>query len=150
MKLIRSSLLLLLKLLVLAIGVLGLSATNAHAQAAANGTFALTHGTRWGGVLLPPCQYAFSLQSPGLPSQIVLRRAGSSQLAIVMPQTVTSDKLTRNSRLVLHSHEGGESFVSALYLGDLGLALYYAPPRMQVAAAQTAKLGPMPDSQPSK
>ena|SRR5436190_5614310 len=149
MKSIRSSLLLFFKLLVLATGVLTVSATEVHAQAA-NGTFTLTHDTRWGGVLLPPGKYTFSLQSPGLPAQIVVRRAAGSQMAIVMPQTISANRLSPDSRLVLHSHEDGESFVSALYLGDLGLALYYAPPRMQVATPQTAKLSPIPDSQLSK
>ena len=135
MKSIRSSLLLFFKLLVLATGVLTVSATEVHAQAA-NGTFTLTHDTPWGGVLLP--------------AQIVVRRAAGSQLAIVMPQTISANRLSPDSRLVLHSHEDGESFVSALYLGDLGLALYYAPPRMQVATPQTAKLSPIPDSQLSK
>ena len=74
MKSIRSSML--LKVLVLAIGVLGASVSSAHAQSA-NGKFTLTHDTRWGNVLLPPGDYTFSLQSPSLPAPIMVGKRAS-------------------------------------------------------------------------
>jgi len=52
--------------------------------------------------------------------------------------------------LVLSHNESGESFVSALYLGDLGVSLHYAPPKAQVPASETAKLGPIADAQTGK
>ena len=57
---------------------------------------------------------------------------------------------TDGSKLVLTHDASGESFVSALYLGDLGLSLHYATPKAQMPATETAKLGPIADSQPGK
>ena len=144
MKSIRSSML--FKAFILAIGALSASVSPAYAQSA-HGKFTLTHETRWGSVVLSPGDYAFSLQSPNLPAPIMVGKTGSSQIAVVLPQAVSSEKLTDASRLVLRQ-EGGESFVSALYLGDLGLSFHYAPPK--APAAETAKLGPIADSQPGK
>ena len=147
MKSIRSSML--FRILVLAIGVLGASASSAYAQTV-NGTFTLNHETRWGSMVLPAGDYAFSLPSPNLPAQIIVRKMGGSQVAIVLSQMISTEKLTEVSRLVLGHSESGESFVSALYLGDLGLGLHYAPPKAKMSATETAKLGPITDSQPGK
>ena len=83
MKSIRSSSL--LKVLVLALGVLGASVTSAQAQSV-NGKFTLTHETRWGGVVLTPGDYTFSLQSPSLPAPIMVGKAGTPAVAVVLPQ----------------------------------------------------------------
>jgi len=147
MKLTRSSSL--FSVLILAIGVLGTSASSAYAQSA-NGRFTLPHETHWGAVILPPGDYTFALQSPSLPAPIMVSQTGSSKIAVVLPQTVSSEKLTDDSRLVLKHNQSGESFVSALYLGDLGVSLHYAPPRSQRPASETAKLGPIADSQLTK
>ena len=146
MKSIRTSSL--LKMLVLALGVLGASATNAHAQTA-TGKFTLTHETRWGSVLLAPGDYSFSLRSPSLPAPIVVGKTGTPEVVVVLPSVISSEKLTQESRLVLSHDERGESFVSALYLGNLGLSLHYGAPRTRMAT-ETAKLGPIADSQPGK
>ena len=146
MKSIRSSML--LKVLVLAVGTLGAGVSSAHAQSA-NGRFTLTHDTRWGNVLLPPGDYTFSLQSPSLPAPIVVGKTGEAQIAIVLPQAVSAERL-KGAATGADSQRCGESFVSALYLGDLGLSLHYAAPKSQVPAAETAKLGPIADSQAGK
>ena len=147
MKSIRSSSL--LKVLVLSLGVLGASVSSAHAQTA-SGKFTLTHETRWGSVLLAPGDYTFSLKSPSLPAPIMVGRAGTPAVAVVLPQAVSSEQLMETSRLVLSHDARGESFVSALYLGDLGLSLHYAAPKGTVPASETAKLGPIADSQPAR
>jgi hypothetical protein len=77
-------------------------------------------------------------------------KTGSSQIAVVLPRVVSTEKLVDSSRLVLSHNESGESFVSALYLGDLGVSLHYAPPKAQVPASETAKLGPIADAQTGK
>jgi len=147
MKSIRSSMF--FRVLVLAIGVLGASVGPAYAQSA-NGHFTLPHETRWGTVLLSPGVYSFSLQSSSLPAAIMVGKTGSSQIAVVLPRVVSTEKLADSSRLVLSHNESGESFVSALYLGDLGVSLHYAPPKAQVPASETAKLGPIADAQTGK
>jgi hypothetical protein len=99
-------------------------------------------------VLLTPGDYTFSLKSPSLPAPLMVGKAGSAQVAIVLPEVVTVEKLKEGSRLVLTRNDAGESFVSALYLGDMGLSLHYAAPKAQ--AMETAKLGPIADSHPGK
>ncbi len=144
MKSIRRSSL--LKVLVLALGVLGASVNSAHAQSA-SGKFTLTHETRWGGVVLTPGDYTFSLGSPSLPAPIMVGKTGTAAVAVVLPQAVSSEKLTETSTLVLSHDERGESFVSGLHLGNLGLSLHFAAPKNQMPATETAKLGPDADSQ---
>ena len=147
MKSIHSSSL--LKVLVLALGVLGASATSAQAQSV-NGKFTLTHETRWGSVVLTPGEYRFSLQSPSLPAPIMVGKAGAPAVAVVLPQAVSTEQLTDTSSLVLSHNERGESFVSGLYLGNLGLSLHYAAPKGAMPASETAKLSPIADSQPGR
>jgi hypothetical protein len=146
MKSIRSSML--FRMLILAIGALAASVSPAHAQSA-NGKFTLPHEARWGSLLLSAGDYSFSLQSPSLPAPIMVGKTGSSQIAIVLPRVVSTEKLTGNSRLILSPNQNGESFVSALYLGDLGVSLHFAPPKAQ-ASLETAKLGPIAEAHPGK
>ena len=148
MKSNRSSML--FRILILAIGALGASVSPAHAQSAANGKFTLPHEARWGNLLLSPGDYSFSLQSPSLPAPIMVGKTGSSQIALVLPRVVSTEKLTEGSRLILSHSESGESFVSALYLGDLGMSLHFAPPKAQRSASETAKLGPIAEAHPGK
>ncbi len=147
MKSIRSAKL--FKMFILAIGVLGAAASPAYAQSA-SGTFTLTHETRWGGTALSAGRYTFSLQSPSLPAQLTVRKTDGDKMAIVLPQAVSAEQPTNSSKLVLNRDENGESFVSALYLGDLGVSLHYAPPKAEMLTAETAKLGPIAQSQPGK
>jgi hypothetical protein len=147
MKSVRSSKL--FQVFVLAIGVLGASASSAHAQSA-TGKFTLSHETHWGSVVLSPGVYSFSLQSPSLPAPLMVGKTGGSQIAIVLPQVVATERPTSGSSLVLNRNESGASFVSALYLGDLGVSLHFAAPRSQASAPETAKLSPIADSAPGK
>lgn len=146
MKSIRSSML--FKAVILAIGALAASASPAQAQSA-TGKFTLTHDARWGNVLLTPGVYSFALQSPSLPAAIMVGKTGEARIAIVLPAAVSTEKLSPGSTMVLTRTAAGESFVSALYLGDLGLSLQYSAPRSPVAT-ESAKLGPIAESQPAK
>ena len=146
MKSIRSSML--FKLFILTVGLVSATAIPAHAQYA-TGKFTLTHEARWGNVLLSPGVYSFALQSPSLPAAIMVGKAGGMQIAIVLPASVSAERLGAGSTLSLNRTEAGESFVSTLYLGDLGLSLHYSAPRPQVPT-ESAKLGPMADPQPAK
>jgi hypothetical protein len=138
----------LFNLLMLVIGVMGASAIPAHAQSA-TGTFALAHKARWGDVLLPAGNYAFSVESETWPARVTVRQASGSVVAMVFPNMISEEKLTKTSSLVLHE-ESGELVVSALHLGTLGLALEFASPKLALPAAETAKLGPMGGLQPTK
>jgi hypothetical protein len=138
------------KTFVLVIGLLSASAGLAHAQSAANGTFTLAHETRWGSVALPAGDYTFSLQSPGMPAAILVRQTSGHAMAMVLPQAITQESLNGASKLVLSRTERGQSFVSVLYLEDLGLTLHFTQPKIEAQATETAKLGPIADPQPGK
>ncbi len=71
-------------------------------------------------------------------------------MAMVLPQAITQETLKGASRLVLSRTERGQSFVSALYLEDLGLSLHFKEPKIESQATETAKLGQIADSQPGK
>jgi len=146
MKSIRSSML--FKMFVLAIVLAGASAIPAQAQSA-TGKFTLIHDARWGNVLLTPGVYSFALQSPSLPAAIMVGKTGEAKIAIVLPASVSAERPAVGSTLLLNRTASGESFVSALYLGDLGLSLHYSAPRSPVAT-ESAKLGPIAESQPAK
>jgi hypothetical protein len=134
--------------LVLAVGILGASATSAYAQSA-NGAFTLTHQTRWGGMLLAPGDYKFSLESPSFPAQIKVQKVGG-QLAIVLPQGISTETLTDGSKLILGHDASGQSFVSALDLEELGMRLVFATPKARIPASETARLGPIAEVQSGK
>ena len=131
----------LFNLLMLVIGVVGASAIPAHAQSA-TGTFALAHQAHWGDVILPAGDYAFSVDSPTWPARVTVRQAGGSVVAMLFPNMISEEKLVRTSSLLLHE-ESGESVVSALHLGTLGLALEFASPKLGLPTAERAKLGPI-------
>jgi len=135
--------------LVLAVGILGASATSAYAQSA-NGAFTLTHQTRWGGMLMAPGEYKFSLESPSFPAQIKVEKVGGGQLAIVLPQGISSETLTDGSKLILDHDASGESFVSALDLEELGVRLVFATPKARTPVSETARLGPIAEVQSGK
>lgn len=141
MKSIRSSML--SNLFTLAIGVAALSMASAYAQSAANGTFTLTHETRWGMVVLPAGSYSFALQSPVMPAKLVVRKTDGSQTAMLLPRAVSQEQPGSSSRLVLAHTGSGKLFVSELYLGDLGVSLHYTDSKIRVPATETAKLNDM-------
>ena len=134
--------------LVLAIAAIGASAIPAHAQTV-TGSFSLVHRVRWAGAVLPPGDYTFSLDSQDSPSRITVRQVGGSIVAMLLPLSISADKPTDASSLVLHK-EGGESVVGTLRLKDIGMALQFASPKLATPVAETAGLGPIPDSQPAK
>ena len=146
MKSIRRSSL--LKGLLLAIAVMSASAIPAHAQTTI-GTFSLAHKVRWAAAVLPPGDYAFSLSSQDLPARVTLRQVGGPIVAIVLPQSVSDDDFVGSSSLVLHQ-QGGESFVSMLRLKNVGMALEFASPKLAKSVAESAGLGPIADSRPTK
>ena len=138
MRSIRSSML--SNLFTLAIGVAALSMASAYAQSATNGTFTLTHETRWGMVVLPAGSYSFALQSPVMPAKLVVRNTDGSQTAMLLPQAVSQEQLSGSSRLVLAQTGRGTLFVSELYLGDLGVSLHYTDRKIILPASENGGL----------
>jgi hypothetical protein len=146
MKSIRS--LSLFKVLVLTLAAMGASAIPAHAQSA-TGKFSLVHKVLWGGAVLAPGNYEFSLNTQDSPTRVTVRQADGSAIAMLLPQSISDDNLVGASSLVLHE-EGGESVVSTLRLKNIGMALQFASPKLAMPVAETAGLGPIADSHPAK
>ena len=134
------------KVLLLAIAAIAVSAIPAHAQNT-TGTFSLAHKVRSAGAVLPPGDYAFSLDTQSSPARISIRHVDGPMVGIILPQVISEDDFVGSSSLDLHQ-EGGESVVSTLHLKNVGLALEFASPK--VTPAETAGLGPIADSQPAK
>ena len=137
-----------LKVLLLAIAAMSASAIPTHAQTT-TGTFSLAHKVRWANAVLPPGDYVFSLSSEDSPARITIRQVGGPIVAMLLPQSVSADDFVGSSSLVLHQ-EGGESFVSMLRLKNVGMALEFASPKLEKSVAETAGLGPIADSRPTK
>ena len=138
----------LLKVLVLAIAAMGVSAIPAHAQTA-TGTFTLAHKVLWAGAVLPPGNYAFSLNSEDSPARVTVRQVGGPIVAMLLPLSISADNFVGSSTLVLHE-EGGESVVSTLRLKNIGMALQFASPKLATPVTETAGLGPIAGSQPAR
>jgi hypothetical protein len=137
----------LLKVLVLFVGALGVSAVPASAQST-RGTFTLGHKVRWGTAVLPAGDYEFSVDTQTWPARVMVRELGGATSAMILPQAYSDQKLTGGSTLVIEK-EAGESVVSSLKLGNVGLALEFHATKV-TTPAETATLGPIADSQPSK
>ncbi len=150
MKSLRISLLFRALLFVLAVSAVGASVSIPADAQSAHGNSTLPYQVRWGKVLLSPGVYTFSLKSPNLPAPLMVGKEGSFRIAVVLPQGISTEKFEEGSRLVLSRNATGELFVSALYLGDLGVSLHYDAAKAQRASAETAKLVPPADSQPRK
>ena len=124
------------------------SAIPANAQTT-TGTFSLAHKVRWAGAVLPPGAYTFSLSSYDLPARVTVRQIDGPVVAMLLPQSVSEDDNVGPSSLLLRQ-EGGESFVSTMRLKNVGMALEFASPSLVKPGAETAGLGPIADSQPTK
>ncbi len=134
--------------LILAIAALGAFAVPAHAQSA-GGRFTLVHAVRWGQAVLPAGVYAFTVQSMSWPGGVTIRQMNGPVVAIVLPSMVSQEVPGNGGSLDLQQR-GGESVVTALHLNPIGLALEFALPKLPLAAAETAGLGPIAQSQPAK
>jgi hypothetical protein len=137
----------LLKMLVLFVGALGASALPALAQNT-TGTFTLAHKVRWGTAVLPAGDYAFSVDTQAWPARVMVRELGGTGSAMILSQAYSDQKLADGSTLVIEQ-KAGESVVSSLKLGPVGLALEFYSVK-PTTPAETASLAPIADSQPGK
>jgi hypothetical protein len=110
----------------LALLAVAISPCWAHGQLAATGEFQLPYEVHWGRVVLSPGEYSFSVQSANLPCVLVLRRQSKPEAPLMLLASGISRRTTTPNHsglsLVL---EGEQRTVASLYLGDLGLVLYY-------------------------
>jgi hypothetical protein len=134
------------KVLLLAIAVIGVSAIPASAQTTTG--FSLAHKVLWANAVLPPGDYAFSLDTQSSPARVSVRHVDGPMVGMILPQVISDDDFVGGSSLVLHQ-EGGESVVHTLRLKNIGIALQFVSPKA-VPVAETAGLGPLAGSQSAK
>jgi hypothetical protein len=111
------------------------SATPASAQSAFRGSFTLSNDVRWAGAVLPAGDYKFDLKSVGLPARITLW--GPNGGAFVT--TGVTDEKHGGVSVITIQHRGGMSFVSDMYLADLGLQLHYRAPSIPKSEQELAQ-----------
>jgi hypothetical protein len=99
----------------------------ANAQVA-GGKFTLPFEAYWERTVLPPGNYAFTLDTTAGSGRIFLLNAEGK--AVFVPNNAATSTGTRSehSELII-TRRGAKATVRALHLGDLGVTLYYAPPK---------------------
>jgi hypothetical protein len=114
---------------IVAIAVIGLCASPkpAAAQDSFKGHFTLTETVRWNGANLPAGEYDFTLQSMSTPSRILLH--GPNGYALVLTGA-RSEKMEERASSLTIEHRGGSTFISQLYLAELGVELRYSAPKL--------------------
>jgi hypothetical protein len=115
----------------------GFAGNFANAQVS-QGKFNLPVETHWGNVVLLPGPYSFTLDHASSSSMITVRAHGR---AAMIPTTagISTGKTAIPSNLLLVTREG-ETRVSGLYLGHLGLTLQY-----RVAKVKTPVIAQVPE-----
>ena len=66
------------------------------------------HKVLWASAVLPPGDYAFSLDTQSLPARVSVRHVDGPIVGMILPQTISEDDFVGGSSLILHQ-EGGES-----------------------------------------
>jgi len=133
MKLVRFSKLFDLRLIVCSLACLAGSFANAQIS---QGTFNLPRQTNWGGAVLAPGAYSYSLNHAG-PGGIILVRAPRGAAKMAMAGEIRQSKQSARSHLLLVT-QGGQTSIRELYLGDLAVTLLFGPAKVKYSVlAQT-------------
>jgi hypothetical protein len=94
----------------------------------AHGKFKLTTETRWGGLLLLPGEYEFTLNTEPAGSTVTVRSEDSGWSGMVLPEGISDPVSESGSSLQLGESAHG-AYVQSLALGDLGLTLKFGAPK---------------------
>lgn len=121
----------LVKGLLLLLLTAGLSPNGARAQAAVEGKFTLPFEARWGRAILPPGDYAFSIQSTSLPAIVTVRRGSrGAPTAMIAAQGYDQATPAKRNELVF-ARRGRQLIVESLHLEDLGFIFRYPIPQAE-------------------
>ena len=92
-----------------------------------SGKFKLARETRWGGIVLAPGEYEFTLDCDA--SRIVRVHSTDSGWSAMVLATALSDAMAKHGSSLETAQSGGAPYVKTLYMGDLGFALNFSVPR---------------------
>jgi hypothetical protein len=108
-----------------------------------HGSFKLPVQAQWGTMLLVPGDYVFSGDTRSGGSIVMVRSLDSQRSGMAMSASSSASGAKPGSELALSKSEG-MTYVKALYLGDLGVELNFATPRIspasKLAKSQTATM----------
>jgi len=113
--------------LLLAGGSALLLGTNAFSAQISRGGFTLPFQTQWGGAVMPPGSYSYSLDQASVGLVVFVRGEGMSA-QIPASGAVTTGEASKGSTLVLVT-EGGMTSVRSMQFGHLGVTLHYKAPK---------------------
>jgi len=104
------------------------------------GKFTLTAETHWGSAILAPGDYDFMLDSASAPTRVVVRSANGNVAAILISMWSSETSTVKTNSLQLETR-GSDTFVSAVYLTDMGTELHFAVPTLKAGtiARETTK-----------
>ena len=111
----------------------------AHAEGY-KGKFTLTAETHWGSAVLAPGNYDFSLDLASAPTKVVVRSANGNVVAILISMWASENSTVKNNSLQTETR-GSDTFISAVYLTDVGTEVHFAVPTLKTGtiARETAK-----------
>ena len=128
MKLIQFSKLFDLRVIVCSLGCLAGSFASAQVS---HGTFTLPRETRWGGAVLAPGAYSYTLDRASMPGTVKVRAPGSTAMILVNAGIVQSPESAASHLLLVT--EGRQTSIREFYLSDLGLTLRFRAPKAKYA-----------------
>ena len=109
-----------------ALAAISTSAPRAAAQAAAAGSFTLSHEVRWQASTLPAGDYTFTMDSAASPVRIKLHGPNGYEFVLAM---VADNSVSGESSSLTIERRDGSPFVRELYLAPIGLRLKYHVPK---------------------
>jgi hypothetical protein len=112
------------RIAVLALFVVGMLTTVASAESV-HGSFKLTAETHWGGLLLTPGEYEFTMSKDFSGLLVTVRSKETGWSGMVMAEAISGAQPIKDTQLVLAKSEDG-LYVRELCLGDSGMTLDYA------------------------
>ena len=129
-------------LTIAAIGLVTMAAGASQAAAqSSGGRFTLPCEVKWQGTVLPAGDYTFSLKAPELPAIVNVK--GPDGRVFIFASALDEEPFNRPVQSTLTIEQrGGSSFISEMYLADLGLHLFYKAPKAAANEPQLAR-GPV-------
>jgi len=130
----------------LAFASLNLAPTLATAQDAVRGKFTLTHDVHWSNALVPAGEYAFTLDSGGVMSMLVLSKMSGPRAGFLLAVHDVDELKTAPgaNRLILET-VAEDRYVSTMLLPEFGKTLRFPVPspkqEKQMARVVTATPG---------
>jgi hypothetical protein len=103
------------------------------------GRFTLPHEVHWQNAIVPAGDYSFTLQSVGPAEMLMLKRLSGGPASFMLLVNDADAAADSGRAGIMLASKAGVSYVSAMNLPQLDVALHFAAPRIEkeIARAQT-------------